>query len=361
MTPQERLHACLNFGNPDRILYFSMRAPIPTVKRWEAEGLPKNANLAEYFALDSMLTPFWLIGIKHGPLPNSGPTIIEETDEYVIQKDVLGSTVKMHRERQDYGGVHYLDFPVADRETFEKVKPYYDPLAPGRYPQDWDQKVEQWKNRDYPLILSIPGPFAFIRGLMGMEGLCIATYEQPALIEEMVAFLTDFITQTIEKVLREVSVDVLLFGGEDMAYKNGSMISPDSVRRFLFASYRTITDYALKGGARQIMLDSDGNVDELIPIWLDAGISSVTPFEAAAGMDPVKTRKLYPKLGMMGGIDKRVLPRGKAAIEKEVMAKVPPLLETGGFIPCVDHLLSPDIPLEGFRYYNELVRKIAEG
>ena len=74
--------------------------------------------------------------------------------------------------------------------------------------------------------------------MMGMEGLCLSMHEQPALIEEMVEFLTNFVIDAIEKALNDVEVDVLLFGGEDMAYKNSSIISPESVRRFMFDSYR---------------------------------------------------------------------------------------------------------------------------
>ena len=52
---------------------------------------------------------------------------------------------------------------------------------------------------------------------MGMEGLCIATHEQPALVEAMVGFLTDFVPAAIARALRDVEPDLLLFGGEDMA------------------------------------------------------------------------------------------------------------------------------------------------
>jgi hypothetical protein len=36
------------------------------------------------------------------------------------------------------------------------------------------------------------------------------------------------------------------------------------------------------------------------------------------------------------------------------------MLETGGYIPTLDHEAPPDIPFEHFRYYRELVRKVCE-
>ena len=361
MTSRERLNAWLDFGNPDRGLYFSMRAPIPTMERWEKEGYPHGTDMAEYFDFDAMLTGRWVMTYRLGVWPTSETEIVEETDEYIVEKDTLGALVQHHKGKKDYGGEHYLDFPVKDRATFDRVKPFFDSAESDRFPPDWAQKVEEWSKRDYPLIFSIPGPFACIRNLMGMEGLCIATHEQPELIEEIVEFQTAFVTESLDRALRDVDVDVLLFGAEDMAYKNGSMISPESVRKFMFDSYREITESAKKNGVSNVMLDSDGNVDELIPIWLDAGIDSFLPFEATAGMDPVRLRKEYPRLGMLGGIDKRVLSKGKSTIKDEVMAKVPALLESGGYIPAVDHIISPDIPLAGFRYYTELIREISEG
>ena len=45
-----------------------------------------------------------------------------------------------------------------------------------------------------------------------------------------------------------------------------------------------------------------------------------------------------------------VLAQGKEAIDKHLSEMVP-LIEEGGFIPTVDHLVSPDVSLENFRYY----------
>ena len=83
------------------------------------------------------------------------------------------------------------------------------------------------------------------------------------------------------------------------------------------------------------------------------------PLEAAAGTDPLALRKLYGEsLLLCGGIDKRVLSRGKREIEREVMAKVPPLLEGGGYIPAVDHSVPPDVSFGNYSFYVELIRSV---
>ena len=124
--------------------------------------------------------------------------------------------------------------------------------------------------------------------------------------------------------------------------------------------YKKITDFLHSHGIDILHADSDGNVNELIPIWLEVGINFPWPLEVAAGMDAVALRKKYGKnIILSGNIDKRVFIKGKEAIREEVMSKVPFLAETGGYFPCLDHVVPPDVSLENFRYYINLLREIA--
>jgi len=115
--------------------------------------------------------------------------------------------------------------------------------------------------------------------------------------------------------------------------------------------YKCITELARSRGIDIILVDSDGDVSELIPLWLDAGINGVYPMEVAAGMDVAKLRREYGSdLLMTGGIDKRVLARDHRAIDEELDAKIP-LVEQGGYIPHLDHAIPHDVPYENFVYY----------
>jgi len=110
-----------------------------------------------------------------------------------------------------------------------------------------------------------------------------------------------------------------------------------------------------------IIVDSDGNNDVLIPVWLECGVNGLRPFEIAAGCDPVKMRRMYGRdLIIQGGIDKRALARSKEDIDREVLSKVPWLCMQGGFFPQVDHLTPPDVSLENYAYYSKLMRSVAE-
>ncbi len=105
-------------------------------------------------------------------------------------------------------------------------------------------------------------------------------------------------------------------------------------------------------GIHSIWVDSDGDIRELIDLFLEGGADFVNPFEVQAGMDIVEVRKRYgEKLGICGGIDKKVLAVGKEAIDAE-LERVRPLFESKKrFLPALDHSVPPDVSFENFCYY----------
>jgi uroporphyrinogen decarboxylase len=78
-------------------------------------------------------------------------------------------------------------------------------------------------------------------------------------------------------------------------------------------------------------------------------------------MSPVALRKVFGRdLLLWGGIDKRELAKDRAAIDRELEAKVPPLLADGGYIPQLDHLAPPDISYENWLYFLDRKKRLVE-
>ena len=88
-------------------------------------------------------------------------------------------------------------------------------------------------------------------------------------------------------------------------------------------------------------------------------LKQATPFEIASNIDPVKLRKQYRNLIIVGGIDKRALAKGKSEIDDEIK-KARILLREGGYFPCVDHGIPPDVPYENFVYFVNELRKLSD-
>ena len=87
-----------------------------------------------------------------------------------------------------------------------------------------------------------------------------------------------------------------------------------------------------------------------LPLWLEVGINLFWPLEMRRRAWTLwRCASKYGKeVILAGGLDKRELMRDKASLRREVMSKVPYLVETGPYFPSPDHLVPIDMPFENF-------------
>jgi uroporphyrinogen-III decarboxylase len=93
-------------------------------------------------------------------------------------------------------------------------------------------------------------------------------------------------------------------------------------------------------------------------LFLEGGVTGMVPMEVAAGMHVAQLREAYPRLQMMGGIDKRSLMQDFRAIDAELERVVPTVLRKGGYIPTVDHGVGPDVPWENYVYFRKQLERM---
>ncbi|MCX6622550.1 MAG: hypothetical protein NTY38_16075, partial [Acidobacteria bacterium] len=233
------------------------------------------------------------------------------------------------------------------------------PDVGARLGPDWRRQLARHRERDYLFVVLADrwgGCFGSLRNMVGVEQLCMLFYDDPAWVQEMMEADADFLIAMLGQLLEVTDIDVFGFW-EDMGYKSGPLISPAFARKFMLPCYRKVVDFARSRGVRYFCLDSDGQVDLLIPVWMDAGIDILYPFEVQAGMDVRAVRKKYGKsLRLWGGMDKRALCCGEQEIDAEI-DKHRPLIEEGGFVPMLDHSAPPDIPYRNYCYFMERLRK----
>jgi len=352
---------------------------VDTPQTWAKQGAPeelKNADsFSRYFQFDHLQALDGIIcGNYRADLKERGvaafyvtPPVVPVFEVKVIRED------ERHRVETTYGGAtvlvskefpwrmpKYLDYPVKDRATWNEYKKRLDPDTPQRWPADWNAYVEKANAEDAPTMLFLSGFFGMLREWMGLENLLYAFYDDPSLVEEMMDQVLYLDMAVARRAVTHLRIDLVRFW-EDMAYKSGPLISPEMFKKFMIPRYKQIADLLLSSGIDILFVESDGNINELIPIWLkECGINMHNPLEVAAGMDAVSLRKKYGSdLILCGNIDKRVFAKGKEAIRDEVMSKVPFLLEAGGYFPCIDHAIPPDISFESFHYFVNLLREIA--
>lgn len=372
ITEKQRFIDTLKFRSVDRIPFLEICLWQQTTERWITEGMPASVNTAfmhrgePYFGLEGYET----VHIDAiGPHPSVEGTVIEEDEETVLFLDEMGRTRRAFKPGSA-GGMRmsmdtYLDFAVKDIPSWREFKPRYLGPVEERYPANWDEVKQTAQTSQLPLTLLNPlaGTFGFysmLRNWIGTENLSYLFYDDTPLIEECLEFLTEFAIRTLTPAVEQIHFD-FYYIHEDMSFKNGPLVSPEMFRRLFLPHYKRFTGFLRKHGVDVILVDTDGNPEVLLPLFIEADVDGFGPVERASEMDPLDVRKKFGKdICMVGGVDKRELAKGRAEIEAEVY-RLAPLIEEGGFIPTVDHAVPPDVSLENFRYYLEVKRRMIFG
>lgn len=373
MTHRERFLETLLFGAPDRIPFSPGGPRESTLAAWRAQGLPAARDYMEaiYEQLDARRaekglgpgayrpTTRWVeLGVSFKMIPTFEEKVLEHKDGHYVVQDWMGAITEISdrydytyiRSARDFVTRKWHRFPVQTRTDWEAMRCRFDAKHPERFPADFEARCAILRERDYPLIVSFNGPFWQLREFCGMEGLCMLLREEPAFVYEMARFWGDFCSATLAVILDKVVPDMLHFS-EDMAFKAHPMIGPDETRGLCGPCYRQWIEQARGAGTRVFAIDSDGCVELLIPVWLEFGVNCIDPMEVAAGNDINALRARYGKrLAFQGGIDKRAIAAGGETLCNE-LARIRPVVQSGGYIPGCDHGVPPDISWPNFQTY----------
>ena len=370
MTPRERYLATVLFQSPDRIPFEPSGPREKTLKRWHSEGLPAGRpwfdSLCEELGVSMPKTqPAVQPDVRFRMNPMFEEKVLEHKDGHYIVQDWMGNITEISdeydytyiRSARDFVTRKWHKFPVTNRAEFEAMKTRYDSADPVRYPADFAERVRAMKGRDYVASIGFAGPFWQMREWCGFEPRCMLFLDDPEFVREMAQFWTQFVSKTMERVLEAGVVDYIQIS-EDMAYKEKSMISPAMAREFLLPAWSRWVREARQAGVPVVDMDSDGKVDELIPLWIEAGINVCDPIEVAAGNDINRYRETFGRsMAYRQGIDKRCIAKGGKIIEDE-MARVEPVLRGGGYIPGCDHGVPYDISWPNFIRYSRMLAEM---
>jgi hypothetical protein len=292
--------------------------------------------------------------------PRFETQVLEENDRAFIYVDIDG--VKRQFTKETGVLPTALENPIKDRASWEKLKAERLSLknVKGRFPARWPELLKGYRDRDYPLVLGgYPhGFFGTLAHLMGYEKLFYAYSDDPALIHDIQKTFTDVWISVYEEVLSQTSVDLCVIW-EDISAGTGSMVSPAMMREFMLPYYKRLTGFLRSHGVDCIFVDTDGECTDLIPLFLEGGVTGLYPMEASCGVDIVKVRKLFPTLQMMGGIAKSEIQKGPARIE-EILKPAAEVLKTGRYVPFGDHLIPPEVHWKEFRTYRRRLNEMID-
>jgi hypothetical protein len=325
MTHVERFNAVMNFEAVDRYPriewagYWGL-----TTDRWREEGLDASVQgaeqLREHLGLDPY-SQFWMApGSAETPKPtHHGSGILKNEADY----EAIHHTLYVGRDFES----DYCKRVKADNAAGERV-----------------------------VWITFNGFFWNPRTLFGIEGHLFSFHDQPELYHRMNRDLLEFNLRMLDGFCEQLCVPQFMTIAEDMSYNQGPMLSKELFDEFLAPYYKPLCAELKRRGIR-VLVDSDGDVEPLIPWLKEVGVEGILPLERMAGVDVANIRKDHPEWLMIGAYDKMVMKNGEAAMQAE-FDRLSPTMRGGGFIPSVDHQTPPDVSFENYGIYLKLLEQV---
>jgi uroporphyrinogen decarboxylase len=321
-----------------------------TLERWHREGLPEGADWRAYFDID--VTG----GIEVDNSPRFPETVLEETDAYRITTTRWGATEKNWKHASSTP--EHIDYVVKDRKAWEAAKARMTP-TPDRV--DWQhlkQNYPKWKAEGRWIGTGLWFGFDITHARMvGTERLLVALYDDPEWCMDMFNHALDVGLALLDQVWDAGYTFHGFAWPDDLGYKNAQFMSLAMYRELVKPVHRRACDWAHAKGV-YTHLHSCGDVNPLVPEFIEIGIDCLNPLEVKAGMDPIAIKRKYgDRLVLNGGIN-AVLWDNTEAIEAEMRRVIPVVKENGGYIFSSDHSIPSSVSLENFRHIVELAKKL---
>ncbi len=290
----------------------------PTLERWRAEGLPHSvqtlAELHDYFDLTSL-------------------------EFFCVWPDLDGTNC-----REKITTVGDFNAVRAALYDLEKVR---------RRMGDYRRALATQDARDGLLWVPLHGFFWHPRDLLGVAEHLMMFCTDPNLVHEINKELLEFNVGVVQMLYRE-GVPAIICVSEDMAYRQGSMISWEMFDEFM-APYHRILSEEIRQEFCVAGIDTDGEVSDVTPWFADTGYQSMSPMERQTGIDLSALREANPGMVFLGGYNKLIMSKGPEAIQAE-FESLKSLFRRGRFLPAVDHQTPPDVSLENYWHYLDAQR-----
>jgi uroporphyrinogen decarboxylase len=349
VTSRERFLATLQHRTLDRIPIYAGGAWPETVERWQREGMPTGVSVEEYYGFDIVDScyPF-----RNDFFPHE---IYEETEEYCIDQNWWGTVSKWKKHGGSSAGHIELEHRIQTMEDWRRHRERFDVNDARFYVESWQPAPDRFA------YITTDDHFWMSFKMLGMENLCCWLASEPEEMREIYDDYLDFLIGMLDRTAaRDIQFDAVWFF-TDMAYHSGPMFSPSTYREVIMPGYTRLREWCTKH-EKYMLLHCDGNLDALMPLFIETGFDWIHPLEARAGND---VRQLKPRYGdkitLVGNINADILASGdRAAIKEEISSKVPVAKEHGGYVYYIDHSIPPTISFDDHNYAINLVNEYGQ-
>lgn len=353
MTGNERIARILKRQPVDRIGLFEHFWG-DTQKAWAQQGhIRPGEDLADHFGFDMGL--FWSFNYT-ADLDFAGE-VIEEDAETRLTKD--GNYAFLRRSKTHDATPEHVDFTVKERGAWEElIRPHLRNSALDRRRINFEgyRKAKQAaaaKQRFF--CWSGINVFEQMHPVCGHEHMLAGMALDPEWITDMTATFADLNIRLMEILFAEEGQPDGVWFYEDMGFKERPFMSPDMYRELIQPAHKRTFDWCHARGL-PVIIHSCGFVEPLVPGLIEAGMDALQVMEVKAGMDCCRLKRRYgDRISFIGGTDVRTLTANDLpAIERELRAKIPVMMQGGGYVLHSDHSIPDQVRYETYRRFVDL-------
>jgi uroporphyrinogen decarboxylase len=351
LAKAERVRRALRHEEPDRV-------PISDffwgsfVSRWQAElGLPAEVTPYAYYDLD------WIVTV-----PNMDPWIrpfetLSETQDEVVVRTGFGAVMRK---------VFSLPMPEMSAwevDTFETLEAavFDDPRDARRFHEGGDNQIAgvgdgfarnspPWLDGVKALWPEIPVYGSMIEvaecltRLIGQANALLWMGLYPERMGKVIARIGEHYLECAKATMEagEGFLDGFVIWG-DVAYARAMLFSPSYWRDHYKPWVAAMIQAAHERGL-PVIYHGCGNVESILPDFIEMGLDGYNPLEVKAGMDVVDLRQRYGhQMAFVGNSDMRVWEAGdEGALRREVLHRLS-AAHGGGYIFQSDHSVSSGV------------------
>lgn len=300
MTGKQRILTALGHGTPDVVPLWELAFNEASVIGIASHFVEKNKlppvkhffDMTEYelFQLFDAFKAMALALDLDGATAVTNAELTRVDDAHI--RDAHGTVFHC----SDFGEAYPVDGPIGDMSDLKKYKM--------RRPKQEDflqVMLMRSQAQDRAVCYMMPGPFFMSWSLRGaMQKLLMDYIADPDLAHGLARMSTDYSLEVVDMVAA-AGADFIVIEC-DLAYKNGTLMSPAQYDDFVGVYYKEIVDHAHSRGLKMVK-HSDGVLDSLIPHFIRQGFDGIHPIQPQC-MDIAKIKREFgDRLCIMGNID----------------------------------------------------------
>jgi uroporphyrinogen decarboxylase len=180
--------------------------------------------------------------------------------------------------------------------------------------------------------------------LRGMENLLMDFYLNPDFVHELLGKIADYNLIQIDRAL-SYDIDAIYFG-DDWGQQHGLIMGYQLWKEFILPQLTRMYN-RVKHAGKFVMIHSCGDVDELFPDLILAGVDCFNPFQPEVMDVETLLAEYHQSLCFHGGLSiQKILPFGSSQEVKEETGRLINLGKHGGLILSPSHSVESDTPFE---------------